>query len=393
MRSAGHHEAGRELLQVLRGRTCKLALLLFANIAFPALGQPFVQRLDNISIPENSTYTLQFYVADQDTAVTNLSIRAESTNETLIPSTSCMFFGLTNELLHLPANESSQLSLISLSLFPSAFQTGVSEITITITDAKPQGTNTVTTSMVLTVTKVDYWPTISLSGPQQVCPGCTLGPIPFQVSSPILPAPMLSVVARSSDQSLVKDSNIAIAPDSAAGVTNRTLTLTAEPGFGGTANIMLIVSDGNTTVSTSFAVIVRIIDTFRYLNPNPILIQDASVASPFPSTIKFSGVPTKIAKVTVTLHGFSHTFPSDVGLLLAGPNGQNVVLMNDTGGGQPGATNINLTFDQNASLSIPKDGPLITGAFIPNDNSGGTRMFLSPAPGPFSCKEMNFSGP
>jgi hypothetical protein len=69
-------------------------------------------------------------------------------------------------------------------------------------------------------------------------------------------------------------------------------------------------------------------DTFS--NPGSITIPASGtigVANPYPSTIDVSGLVGPITDVDVTLHGFSHTFPADVGALLVGPTAANSVLM------------------------------------------------------------------
>src|SRR5437870_4780263 len=62
-----------------------------------------------------------------------------------------------------------------------------------------------------------------------------------------------------------------------------------------------------------------------FTNSSPITINDASTATPYPSTITASGLGTSIpataGSVKVTLNGFSHTFPDDVGIVLVGPTG------------------------------------------------------------------------
>jgi hypothetical protein len=58
-----------------------------------------------------------------------------------------------------------------------------------------------------------------------------------------------------------------------------------------------------------------------FTNSTPITIGDDSVADPYPSTITVSGITSPIAKISVTLNGFSHTFPDDVGVMLVGPTG------------------------------------------------------------------------
>lgn len=73
-----------------------------------------------------------------------------------------------------------------------------------------------------------------------------------------------------------------------------------------------------------------------FSNAAPIAINDASTqapsaSSPYPSAISLSGVTGTVTAVTATLHGFTHTCPTDVDMLLVGPHGQESILMSDAG--------------------------------------------------------------
>jgi hypothetical protein len=68
-----------------------------------------------------------------------------------------------------------------------------------------------------------------------------------------------------------------------------------------------------------------------FTNPAPIAINDFGPATPYPATITISGLTTPILDINVVINGLSHTFPSDIGILLVGPGGQKVVLMDGAG--------------------------------------------------------------
>jgi hypothetical protein len=68
-----------------------------------------------------------------------------------------------------------------------------------------------------------------------------------------------------------------------------------------------------------------------FANTAPITINDAAPAAPYPSSINVSGVTGTPSIVELTLHGFSHSCPTDVDMLLVGPHGQSSMLMSDTG--------------------------------------------------------------
>jgi Ca2+-binding RTX toxin-like protein len=89
-----------------------------------------------------------------------------------------------------------------------------------------------------------------------------------------------------------------------------------------------------------------------------------------------------VSKVTATLQSLSHSFPTDVDVLLVGPGGQRVVLMSRTSDGTP-VNNASLTFDDAATASLPAPGtaPLTSGTYRPT-NFGGQDAFPAAAPGP-----------
>ena len=121
-------------------------------------------------------------------------------------------------------------------------------------------------------------------------------------------------------------------------------------------------------------------DTFS--NPGAITIPASGTlgpANPYPSTINVSDLVGTITDVNVTLNGLSHTSIFDVGVLLVGPTGENVVLMNFAGTG--GTSNVTLTFDDAAASSLPFIGPVTSGTWKPT-NFRPNGVFPPPAPAP-----------
>ena len=118
-----------------------------------------------------------------------------------------------------------------------------------------------------------------------------------------------------------------------------------------------------------------------------ITIPDGN-ASPYPSTIAVPAGLGSISNLKVVLQGLSHTFPSDIDVLLVGPTGQTVVLLSDAGG-STGVSNVTLTFDDGGpSLT----GQMATGTFRPT-NLGSTETFGPPAPaGPYGSTLSAFNG-
>ncbi len=99
-------------------------------------------------------------------------------------------------------------------------------------------------------------------------------------------------------------------------------------------------------------------------------------AIPYPSQVNIAGVAGTVTKVAVSVTGFSHTFPSDVDMLLVGPGGQKFIVMSDAGGSTD-VVNLNITLEDTAATVLP--AILVSGSFRPT-NIGGADAFPAPAP-------------
>src|SRR5206468_7522551 len=108
--------------------------------------------------------------------------------------------------------------------------------------------------------------------------------------------------------------------------------------------------------------------------------------------ISVQGIVGAVSDVTVTLDGFSHTFPDDVDVLLVSPdNSKKVVLMTKAGGGTA-ASNLRLNFSDSAPNPIPDETALVSDTYKPHDY--GTSVTLPPpAPArPYSATLHDFAG-
>lgn len=128
-------------------------------------------------------------------------------------------------------------------------------------------------------------------------------------------------------------------------------------------------------------------DQFTFSNTNYITINTnnnpPTIASPYPSTISVSGLNGEvITDLAVTLEDFSHPFPSDVSVILAGPQGQMALLMSDVGGAVEDfpVTNLILTLDDTSPYPMPINDSLFSGTFHPT--SGSPLFFSFPPPCP-----------
>lgn len=124
-----------------------------------------------------------------------------------------------------------------------------------------------------------------------------------------------------------------------------------------------------------------LVSTQAFANASPIIINDFTTASPYPSTISVSGVTNVAAELRVRLLGITHPFSFDINALLVGPGGQNVALM--TYAGSAAMSGVNLTFANSAANPVPFNGAIPSGSYFPSDYEPlvfGSIDFPSPAP-------------
>jgi subtilisin-like proprotein convertase family protein len=133
--------------------------------------------------------------------------------------------------------------------------------------------------------------------------------------------------------------------------------------------------------------------TGSFSNPAPITITDDSIASPYPSTINVNGFAGNVQKATVTLNGFTHTYPDDIAVLLVGPSGANSILMGRVGGSSDTGV-ISLTFDQSSPNTLNEDDTATGGTYRPSQGPTIPDPLSPPAPGgpyPVDLNALNTS--
>lgn len=115
--------------------------------------------------------------------------------------------------------------------------------------------------------------------------------------------------------------------------------------------------------------------TTSFVQPSPTTVGDAG-SSPFPSRVNVSGVTGDVVDVDVTLSGVEHQWPDDLDVVLVAPDGTASAVMSDVGGDdQTPATGTALTFDDDASGSVPPG--LLSG---PDASSSSSRTWWATSP-------------
>lgn len=343
------------------------------SIVAPINDRPIISRITEKTTSENTPITVSFLVTDVDTLPRDLSIQATNNGSALVAMSGLKFYGAGSSVDSLPGNE------VQLTIIPNNGATGSLPITIRVTDKSTLApSESETTTFTLNIETFNDAPTISSIADVGVDAGSATAAIPFVVTDQ--ENSTLRVTATSSDQNLVKNSNIVISPVESTS-TNRTVTVTSEIGVTGSAQITLTVSDGSKTSTTSFNVRVLESRERTYTNNRRLVINDNAGGSDYPSVINVAGLVGDVSQVKVGLLGLAHGFPDDIDVLLVGPGGQKVLLLSDAGGGTP-ITNVNLLISDNGAGFVPDSTAITTGTFKPSNYDTATDPFPSPAPAP-----------
>jgi M6 family metalloprotease-like protein/uncharacterized repeat protein (TIGR01451 family) len=179
-----------------------------------------------------------------------------------------------------------------------------------------------------------------------------------------------------------------LAPDGPAVAANFTFTASSNAT---TIVATLALSDGPSDLGTVSFPLAMPGTATHFSSAVPVAIPDHGAARPYPSTIYVDGsVMGLVSQVVVTLSNLTHTFASDVNVLLVSPAGQAVPLMASAGYGYS-ATNVTLRFEDKATNSLPRNAALQSGTFRPT--SYGDTPFPYPAPvGPYGSQLIEFNG-
>jgi subtilisin-like proprotein convertase family protein len=130
--------------------------------------------------------------------------------------------------------------------------------------------------------------------------------------------------------------------------------------------------------------------TQSFTNTASMAIPAQGSGTPYPSTISVAGVNTgTVTKVKVELNSLTHSWASDLDIVLVGPGGQAVKLMSDVGGKTPIA-GANLAFDGSSVTGLSASTQILSGTYLPTDASvGSADNFPAPAPASASTAGVN----
>lgn len=197
---------------------------------------PVISAVADQTIDEDgSGDALAFTVDDVDTLPDTLTVQARSSNPALLPDAAIVLTGRGGSG--------------SFTLTPAANQFGTSTVILTASD----GSDTSSTSFVLTVRPINDAPTITRIADQTIDQDSATGVLAFSIGDIETEAAALLVTATSSNGSLVTNSGIQMSGSQ----DTRTVRVTPAAGQMGASNITLTVSDGGLSSSTLFALTVN----------------------------------------------------------------------------------------------------------------------------------------
>lgn len=325
---------------------------------------PTITAITNQTTNEDvATPALPFTLSDPDTPASSLTVTATSSNKTLVPDANIALFG----------DDISR----TVTVTPAANQTGVTTITLTVSD----GTASASTSFQVTVVGVNDTPTITAVSDQTTSENTPTAPIAFNVNDGETPPGALTVTGSSSNAVLVPNGNISLGGSG----EGRTVTITPAGGQSGTTTITLTVSDGTATASISFQLTVTSVNdapTITAVAPQTtnedvatgaisFTIGDSDSPASSLSVIGSSSNKTLVpdANISITNSGVTRTVTITPA---ANQNGTTVITLTVTDGTASAQTTFNLT------VTPVNDPPTIT-AQVPLTTPENTSITLVPA--------------
>lgn len=175
----------------------------------------------------------------------------------------------------------------------------------------------------------------------------------------------------------------------------RDFTFTVDAAASGSVQVTVLLTDMTPTANHDLGMATG---SFALPATQPAAVNAASIAVPDSgaatvSEIVISGLTDLVInRLQVTLNDVNHTFPSDLDILLVGPNNAGVVLMSDAGRGID-LVDVDLTFADSAADGLPRLEGIASGTYKPTDHVETEPDAYPGAPsGPYSTSLSAFNG-
>ncbi|NBV86102.1 MAG: hypothetical protein EBS01_07535 [Verrucomicrobia bacterium] len=239
---------------------------------------------DQRTTPGAAVNNIGFTVSDVETPASSLTVTATSSNTTLLPESGITLGGAGTSR--------------TVSLAPASNQSGVSTITLTVSD----GVKSCATAFTLTAAgaaannTTNTPPTISSIASEVIAKNAVFGPVVFVVKDAEQQETTLTVTASSSNLTLVPAANITL---SGAGY-GRMVTVTPAADTTGRASITLTVSDGSYTSSCAFVLDVVDGNTLPAINALPGVVNPALGSTPQPVRFTIADAESDLNSLRIT---------------------------------------------------------------------------------------------
>jgi|GEM_PF-3629661 len=304
---------------------------------------PVLSTMGALSLDEDTTSgSLPFSFSDEDSGADDLSLIIASSNTTLLPTDNIQISGsgLNRELV----------------ITPAANESGQSDITLQVTDEK---SNTTSTTFTLSVVAVNDSPSITAIANQQIEEDASLDSLPFTIDDQETAPDSMTLSATSSNPALIQSSGISF---SGTG-NNRFVSITPLSGQSGVTNITLSVSDGTTSVDTSFTLTVQAVNDPPTISAveDQTIVQDTSSNS---IAFTLSDKETAVSSLIISATSSDQTLVSDNNLLISGTGNSRTLIITPLSG-QTGVTTITLQVDDGAAIATSIFTATVVGTSTP----------------------------
>lgn len=150
--------------------------------------------------------------------------------------------------------------------------------------------------------------------------------------------------------------------------------------------------NGSAGVAVSSASVTHQVDNpttqsnLTFCNPGPVTSSGTGAAIQYPSRLKINGLAGVLSGISLQINNLTLTSANEVDMLLAGPEGQNLVFWSDVGS-LASVSSQSFTITDSAASQLPVGSPIAGGTYRPTAvNTEGTLTFPAPAPsGPYNA--------
>lgn len=150
---------------------------------------------------------------------------------------------------------------------------------------------------------------------------------------------------------------------------------------------------GDSNFATSNGGLTQVVDNqtqvtgAQFCNPGAVSFGNNAPTSVYPQNVFVAGLAGSVTGVALTLNNVN-AYPSDLDLLLTGPNGDRFVPLADAGGISSRVNGITLTLSDTAGSHVPVSGLTASGSYLPTDYQSNISF---PAPAPSGSYSLPFN--